>query len=129
MKMEMLAIKTRSKVNVYLIDDPEIRKLKKKYFNQDRATDVISFPVEWANLKNCVRDMKDKEIDFNLTGEIAISLDTAISQAKERCVPIYSELLLLIVHGLLHLNGYLDEKQNDWKKMKIAEFETMMRIL
>ncbi len=41
-----------------------------------------------------------------ILGEIVISLDTTIRQAKEYDVNPYQELLRLLIHGLLHLAGY-----------------------
>ena len=61
--------------------------------------------------------------------EVYISVDTARRQAEERGVPLVHELVLLCVHGLLHIGGMDDEKLPAWLKMKRAEFETVMRIL
>ena len=62
-------------------------------------------------------------------GDVVISLDTAIRQAKSRKIPLSWELTLLAVHGILHLHGLKDRKYPDWKKMRIAEFETMIKII
>lgn len=67
--------------------------------------------------------------DDALFGEIAISLDTAARQARERGVPLAHELVLLAVHGLLHLEGQGDETFRGWCGMRRAEFETMMKVL
>lgn len=105
------------KVNIFFVDDPEIIKLKKAYFGIHMATDVISFPFG--------REIFGEGLD----GEVVVSLDAASRQAQERGVSLRSELLLLCVHGLLHLKGVPDENLKGWKRMRTAEFETLMRIL
>jgi probable rRNA maturation factor len=79
---------------------------------RDRPTDVIAFPG-----------------DGDLLGEIACSVDTAARQALSRGVPLINELTLLAVHGFLHLAGYDDLSLPKWRKMKIAEFETVIGLL
>ncbi|HPM42200.1 MAG TPA: rRNA maturation RNase YbeY, partial [bacterium] len=61
--------------------------------------------------------------------EVYVSVDTARRQARERGVPLSHELVLLCVHGLLHVGGMDDEDRASWGAMKRAEFETVMRIL
>ena len=75
-----------------------------------RPTDVMSFPSDEG-------------------GEVIISLDTAKRQARERGIPLRWELTLLALHGILHLSGFRDQKLEDWKKMKTAEFENMAKII
>ncbi len=96
-----------------MVNDARIRKLKKAYFGISRATDVISFPL----------------FEQGILGEIVISLDTARKQAKQRRVALKHELLLLGVHGLLHLQGLEDEDLLSWKKMRQAEFEILVKII
>lgn len=64
-----------------------------------------------------------------LAGEILISLDRAKRQAKKRGVSLESELVLLVVHGLLHLGGQDDETYRGLCRMRKGEFEALMRIL
>ncbi len=55
-----------------------------------------------------------------MVGDIIISTDTARRQAKEQGHSFGREVLILAVHGLLHLQGYRDKKKSDrdrmWKK-------------
>ena len=93
-------------------DDGEIRRLNRQFLERDRATDVIAFSGEG-----------------DLLGEIAVSIDTARRQARARGVSLESELKLLAVHGFLHLTGYDDLSLPAWRKMKQAEFETVIAVL
>jgi len=63
----------------------------------DSATDVLSFP---------------NHSDDGQLGDIAISIQTAVRQAKENGLTLNGEIAQLILHGLLHLSGYDHETDN-----------------
>jgi probable rRNA maturation factor len=109
------SLKKQDRVNIFFTDDVEIKRLKTRHFGIRRVTDVISFPLE--------------DPLTGTLGDIVISLDSAIRQAKTRKAPLHRELLLLAVHGVLHLQGVRDDSEVHWRKMRIAEFEIMVRIL
>lgn len=104
---------TKLPVDILVVDDASIAKLAGRFRNSPRATDVLAFYYG----------------DLDLSGEIAVSAETALRQARERRVRFSDELTLLCVHGLLHLAGEDDEAFDSWCKMRISEFETMMKIL
>lgn len=84
--------------NIIFITNKEIHKINKEYRKVDRPTDVISFALE---------DNKDIEYkDFRLLGDIYISVDRAIEQAREYNHSLKRELCFLSTHGILHLLGY-----------------------
>ena len=86
-------------LNIIFSDDSNLNRLKLEYFNEDVLTDVLAFPIQ---------------NDTKLEAEIYISYDRAISSSKEFNVSLNSELIRLIVHGILHLLGYRDN--NDESK-------------
>ncbi len=92
-------------INIVLQTNEEITKINKEFLNHNYETDVISFNIE--------------EEPFE--GELYISLEKTIEQAKEFNQSINDELLRLVAHGLLHLMG-LDDK-NDEQKKKIHKLE------
>jgi len=102
-------------VAIIFIDDNAITTLSGRFRNLSHATDVLSFSYSYGDEKNA--------------GEVVISLDTARRQSRERAVPLFSEILLLITHGLLHLQGYDDVRASDRHRMRRAEFEALVRIL
>jgi len=95
-----------------IVDDSEIRELNRSYLGRDFPTDVIAFPG-----------------DGDLLGEIVCSVNTAERQARVRAVSLVDELTLLAVHGMLHLMGYDDLSLSEWRKMKRAEFETLIELI
>lgn len=95
--------------NVIIINDEEIHELNKNYRGIDRATDVITFALE---------DAKDNiSLSVRMLGDIYISFDKVISQAKEYGHNTKREICFLAVHGLLHLLGYDHIEKKDEEKM------------
>jgi probable rRNA maturation factor len=86
-----------SSATIAFVSDKSIRKLNQQFRNTDKATDVLSFP--------------SGEADSNL-GDIAISVETAATQAKDNGLTFENEISQLILHGLLHLSGYDHETDN-----------------
>ena len=95
--------------NVIIIDNDSIHKINKKYRNIDRETDVITFALE----DNKQIDTKDVRV----LGDIYISYDRVISQAKEYNHSTRREICFLAVHGLLHLLGYDHMNKKDEEVM------------
>lgn len=89
-------------LNIIFSDDINLNRLKLEYFNEDVLTDVLAFPIQ---------------NDTKLEAEIYISYDRAISSSKEFNVSLNSELIRLIVHGILHLLGYRDNNDESKKEM------------
>ena len=77
-------------LSLLLTDNETIRELNSNYRGKDRATDVLSFPMD----------------DPVLMGDVVISLETAAVQADSYGVTTDEELSRLLVHGILHLLGY-----------------------
>ncbi len=85
-------------VSVLFCDDNFISKLNGTYRNIDSPTDVLSFENGG--------EYDDDEGHWINAGDIVISLSTLPKNAEYFDVPKDSELKRLLVHGLLHLNGY-----------------------
>jgi probable rRNA maturation factor len=90
-------------VTIAFVSDPRIRELNRTFRDQDRATDVLSFPTDTESELN--------NDALNL-GDIAISVDRALDQARENDLTFDNEVEQLILHGLLHLSGY-DHETDD----------------
>ena len=100
---------TNSTFNIIIVDNKKIRDINKIYRNIDRETDVISFALE---------DSKDDiKLEKRVLGDIYISKDKAISQAKEYGHSTLREFSFLSVHGLLHLLGYDHMNKKDEEEM------------
>ena len=104
----------QSEISIALVDDPTIRDLNKQYLNHDYETDVISFVLE--------------ESDTALTGQLLVSTDTAEKMGQKIGVPMQHEVLLYVIHGMLHLVGFDDTDPESAEKMRAAEADYLSRF-
>jgi len=103
---EILGLKEKYELSVSIIDDQTIHEYNKQYRNIDRPTDVLSFAFQ---------DDEDMILDSKLPtelGDILISYDTMVRQAKEYDHSEEREMCFLFTHGLLHLLGF-DHMEKD----------------
>ena len=96
-------------LSVLLTDDKKIRELNKKYRGQDRATDVLSFPQN---------EEEENEPSYHLMGDVVISTVTAKRQASQHGLSLEEEIVLLLIHGILHLLGFNHERSEEACHMK-----------
>lgn len=101
-------------INVLVTDDRGIHQINKASRDIDRATDVLSFPMFELTPGALPEDWSaymDPETHLCPLGDMAISLERAIAQAKEYGHSVRREVGYLTIHSMLHLLGYdhLDE--------------------
>jgi len=117
--LELLG-ETDCELSLLLTDDEEIQQLNRDYRDLDKATDVLSFPQD----EDAVN-----ETGAALLGDVVISTETAARQAEDHHLSFNEELILLAIHGILHLLGYDHERSpEDAKIMQDktqAVFETL----
>ena len=87
-------------ISLRLTDDREIQYLNQQFRNLDKPTDVLSF----AGLEDDIPLVE--ELDTIVLGDIIISMDTALKQAKLEGHDLKTELAWLTSHGFLHLLGW-----------------------
>ena len=92
-------------ISILLCDDAYMSFLNKTYRGIEGATDVLSF-------ENGASYIDEEGVTWKCAGDIAISLDTLSKNAAAFETDEDSELKRLIVHGLLHLNGYDHGKEH-----------------
>ncbi len=90
-------------LGIVLVDDAAIAKLNAQYHDTPGATDILSF------------DYGEEQ------GELIISVEHAVAQAKRYRTTPARELILYVVHGILHLHGYNDLTLRQRGRMRAAE--------
>ena len=111
-----------SELSVTLTDDEHIHSLNKKFRGVDRATDVLSFAF---------RESDEPEVigaDFEILGDVIISLERAAAQAQEFGHSFLREVIFLEVHGLLHLLGYDHVDDDERREMESEQKFIMTRL-
>jgi rRNA maturation RNase YbeY len=95
-------------LSVVFVNDGKMRDINFEFRKKDKATDVLSFPQ--YSPREISGKIRPKDVGGTYLGDLVISTETTIRQAKEFEVSVKDELLRLIVHGVLHLCGYDHEK-------------------
>ena len=109
--------------SVHFITDEEIQALNRDYRGKDEPTDILTFRIldgeEFPSFPG-----EEKEL-----GDMFISMDAMRRNAAEFSVSEDEELFRLLVHGILHLQGY-DHKTNDFSSepMLIRQEEIIQAI-
>jgi probable rRNA maturation factor len=104
------ATKLRGTVTILISSNEKLRALNRAFRKKDKATDVLSFPGAAPKVSGHA-------------GDIAISAEIAIDNAKRYGHSPADEVKILILHGMLHLAGHDHEEDNG----KMARLENRLR--
>ena len=85
-------------IDITFVDNRRMKRMNKKYMKRDNPTDVLSFLLCGKPFSPAVR----------LIGDIYISSDMAHGNARRFGTSFRKELLLYVIHGVLHLVGLSD---------------------
>ena len=96
-------------INVLVTNDAGIHAINLASRENDRPTDVLSFPMftfEPGVLPENWDEFLDPETGLCPLGDMVISLERAVAQAKEFGHSTRREIGYLTIHSMLHLLGY-----------------------
>ncbi|WP_419197790.1 rRNA maturation RNase YbeY [Mycoplasmopsis felis] len=96
-------------LDVSFVSKNKIKELNKEYRNKDYVTDILSFDFGDKSLYD--------ELPIYFLGELVICWDQIKKQAKEFNHSIKREFCYLFTHGLVHLQGYDHEIEQEKKEM------------
>lgn len=99
-----------SHLNIVWIDDSKMAELNQRYLKHQGSTDILTFGYN------------------NDCAEILISLDTAWKQAQRYHQSFENELMLYLVHGILHLVGFKDKTPLERRRMRCEERRLMQKL-
>lgn len=97
------------KLDIVFLSDRDMMSFNKKYRCEDRATDVLSF-------------------DLGSCGQILISSDTALRNSAIFGTSFEEEIVLYVIHGILHLFGYNDETTAQKNRMSGKESRILKKL-
>ncbi|MFT5818791.1 MAG: putative rRNA maturation factor [Crocinitomix sp.] len=96
---------------VFCTDD-YLLEMNKEHLNHDYYTDIITF---------------NYNVYFSLSGDLFISYDRIIDNAKVLGVSVFDELSRVMIHGVLHLLGYNDKSDKEQEEMTRLENECLVK--
>ncbi len=99
--------KIPGEINIIFCDNEFLYDLNIKYLHHDTFTDIITF--------------NNAETPDLIQGDIFISIDQVRENAKQYGVSFVNELNRVIIHGIMHLCGYNDKRDDEIKEMREKE--------
>lgn len=93
-------------ITIRLVDAEEGRELNREYRGKDYATNVLSFPYETGPL---------------VMGDLVICPAVVAQEAAEQNKPLAAHYAHMTVHGMLHLQGWDHENDDDAQDMENEE--------
>ncbi len=93
-------------INYIFCNDEYLLEINRSYLDHDYYTDVITFDYSEGPC---------------LSGDIFVSVDRVMENAKDFNVSFLNELCRVVVHGILHLAGYKDKLKDDEQLMRSKE--------
>ncbi|MFT2210639.1 rRNA maturation RNase YbeY [Rhizobium giardinii] len=99
-------------VSLVFTDDASIREINAEWRNQDKATNVLSFPAF---------PLTPGKMPGPMLGDIILARETLVREAQALGKPFDEHLSHLLVHGFLHLFGYDHMEENDAERMESLE--------
>ena len=109
-------------LSLTLTSDRGIQDLNARYRGLDAATDVLAFAMEEGDEFLLPEGMPRQ------LGDVVVSLDTTLRQAKENGATPESELAWVICHGTLHLLGYDHQTSPQLSQMRERERQVLAAL-
>jgi len=113
------AVRLNGSVDILITTSGDMRSLNDRFRGKDKPTDVLSFPTEPSS-------SAARRAPF--AGEIAISADIALDNARRLGHSAATEVRVLILHGILHLAGFDHERDNGQMARKEASLRRALRL-
>ena len=108
-------------LSILLTSDQTIARLNEAYLGRQGPTNVIAFPME--------EQPQGNQAISPMLGDIVVSVDMAIKEAKETGESVTEAIDRLLIHGLLHLAGYDHENSEEEARRMRAQEERLMALI
>ena len=115
-------------LSLMITDDATVRELNKRYRDEDRTTDVLSFAMDADKHVDAATKFAMPPGEVVHLGEVVVSYPKAVEQAAERKHSAEDELALLVVHGVLHLLGHDHDQPAREREMRSLEQKVLSAV-
>ncbi len=109
--------KTPAVASLLVTTSDEIQKLNKQYRDKDKATNVLSFPMQSPD-----------EVDLSLLGDVVLCAAVIKQEAEQQSKTGRSHWAHMVVHGMLHLQGYDHIDNDDAEEMEQMEIDILNQL-
>ena len=98
---------------IHWVNDDELLEMNRKFLNHNYYTDIITF---------------DYSRGKKISGELFISEDRVVENAKKEIIPFNQERDRVIAHGVLHLLGFKDKTEKEQEEMRLKEDQFLKEL-
>jgi probable rRNA maturation factor len=110
-----------AELSLLFVNDLQIQALNRQYLRRDKPTNVLAFPMRQGEFPT---------LHPHLLGDLVISVETAKRQSNRSGLGQMEMVILLMVHGVLHLIGYEHEgTKKAARQMAIKQKELFQRVI
>ena len=110
-----------SELSISFVDDGQIQELNRRYLGRDKPTNVLAFSMREGDFPS---------LHPQLLGDVVISVDTARRQSNRFGLNEMEMVILLMIHGILHLLGYEHEgTKKGASEMALKQKEMLKKVL
>jgi probable rRNA maturation factor len=107
------ALARDASVTIRFVDGREARVLNRRYRGGDRATNVLTFVYDDG---------------VSLAGDIVLCVPVVVQEARAQRKTVRAHYAHLVIHGMLHLQGYDHERDDDAARMEAREIALLRRL-
>jgi probable rRNA maturation factor len=112
-RIALAALERDARVTLRIVDGREGRALNRRYRGRDYATNVLTFVYDDG---------------MSLDGDIVLSAPVVAREAREQHKTLRAHYAHLVIHGMLHLQGYDHERDEDAARMEAREIELLRAL-
>jgi len=105
-------------LNIILTNDKDMKKVNLIYKNVKESTDVLTF----------VSQIQQKKFNKKKYCDIFFSIETIDNYSKKNKIDFYDHFTHLLVHSLLHINGYIHNNKVNFQRMKKIEIIILEKL-
>jgi probable rRNA maturation factor len=110
------ALPCPAEITIRFVDAEEGRMLNREYRGKDYATNVLTFTYD------------ENSDDETIRADIVLCTDILVKEAETQNKPLEGHAAHLIIHGVLHAQGYDHENETEAEEMEAIEIEIMARL-
>jgi probable rRNA maturation factor len=110
-----------AELSLLFVDDLQIQELNRRYLRRDKPTNVLAFPMTQGEFPT---------LHPHLLGDLVISVETVKRQSNRFGLNEMEMVILLTIHGVLHLTGYDHEgTKKEAREMALKQRELFLRVI
>ncbi|RVU81735.1 rRNA maturation RNase YbeY [Leucothrix sargassi] len=107
-----------------IVGREEAQALNRDYREKDYATNILSFPSDFGDIPEGVLD----EEEAGYLGDLVVCADVVYDEAQQQKKSLANHWAHLVIHGMLHLQGYDHIEEDEAQVMESLEI-TLLREL